>query len=150
MGPPSGRRPRLLPLDACSRGLGRIFRGVILSIPPDTKTIVLKTIEGNLSAGRRQFNGVHTQWHNRARGQRRIHRPCARHYWAAQRMGAVEKPAFSGRWRLFQSAEQHTQNQAGQTEIPKVQRRAAAPPLKHFATLPERNSVMAQGYATGS
>jgi len=46
--------------------------------------------------------------------------------------------------------QQHTQGQAGQTEIPKAQRRAAAPPLAHFATLPERNSAMAQAYATGS
>ena len=27
--------------------------------------IVVETIEGNLSAGMRQLNGVHTQWHNR-------------------------------------------------------------------------------------
>ena len=46
--------------------------------------------------------------------------------------------------------QQHTQGQAGQTEIPKAQRRATAPPLAHFATLPERDSAMAQAYATGS
>ena len=45
--------------------------------------------------------------------------------------------------------QQHTQGQAGQTEIPKAQRRATAPPLAHFATLPERDSAMAQAYATG-
>ena len=45
--------------------------------------------------------------------------------------------------------QQHTQGQAGQTEIPKAQRRATAPPLAHFVTLPERNSAMAQAYATG-
>ena len=45
--------------------------------------------------------------------------------------------------------QQHTQGQTGQTEIPKAQRRATAPPLAHFATLPERNSAMAQAYATG-
>ena len=28
--------------------------------------IVVETIEGNLSAGMRQFNGVYTQWHNRS------------------------------------------------------------------------------------
>ena len=40
--------------------------------------------------------------------------------------------------------------QAGETEIPKAQRRAAAPPRAHSATLPERNSAMAQTCATGS
>ena len=29
--------------------------------------IVVETIEGNLSAGMRQLNGVYTQWHNRTR-----------------------------------------------------------------------------------
>ena len=46
--------------------------------------------------------------------------------------------------------QQHPQGQAGQTEIPKAQTRATAPPLAHFATLPERDSAMAQAYATGS
>jgi hypothetical protein len=30
-----------------------------------------------------------------------------------------------------------------------AQRRAAVPPLAHFVKLPERNSAMAQAYATG-
>lgn len=31
--------------------------------------IIIETIEGNLSAGMRQLNGVYTQWHNRAHGK---------------------------------------------------------------------------------
>jgi putative transposase len=31
--------------------------------------IILETIEGNLSAGMRQLNGVYTQWHNRTHGK---------------------------------------------------------------------------------
>ena len=31
--------------------------------------IIIETIEGNLSAGMRQLNGVYTQWHNRARAR---------------------------------------------------------------------------------
>ena len=31
--------------------------------------IVEETVEGNLSAGMRQLNGVYTQWHNRAHGR---------------------------------------------------------------------------------
>lgn len=45
--------------------------------------------------------------------------------------------------------QQQTQSKVNHTEIPRAQRRAAAPPLTHFVTLPERNSAMAQAYATG-
>jgi putative transposase len=31
--------------------------------------IVIETIDGNLSAGMRQLNGVYTQWHNRTQGK---------------------------------------------------------------------------------
>ena len=31
--------------------------------------IVVETVDGNLSAGMRQLNGVYTQWHNRAHGR---------------------------------------------------------------------------------
>ncbi len=31
--------------------------------------IVVETVEGNLSAGMRQLNGVYTQWHNRTHGR---------------------------------------------------------------------------------
>ena len=31
--------------------------------------IVIETIQGSLSAGMRQLNGVYTQWHNRAHGR---------------------------------------------------------------------------------
>ena len=31
--------------------------------------IVIETVEGNLSAGMRQLNGVYTQWHNRTHGR---------------------------------------------------------------------------------
>ena len=31
--------------------------------------IVIETVDGNLSAGMRQLNGVYTQWHNRAHGR---------------------------------------------------------------------------------
>lgn len=31
--------------------------------------IIIETVDGNLSAGMRQLNGVYTQWHNRAHGR---------------------------------------------------------------------------------
>jgi DNA invertase Pin-like site-specific DNA recombinase len=34
-------------------------------------------------------------------------------------------------------------------EIPRLQRRASAPPLARFAAMPERNPAIAQAYATG-
>ena len=38
---------------------------------------------------------------------------------------------------------------AGHSEIPRAQRRAAAPPLSHFTALPDRNAAIGQAYATG-
>jgi len=42
-----------------------------------------------------------------------------------------------------------TQGKTVDTEIPRAQRRAAAPALTHFVKQPERNRAMAQAYATG-
>jgi REP element-mobilizing transposase RayT len=189
--------------------------------------IVVETIDGNLSAGMRQLNGVYTQWHNRAHGrvghvfqgrfkavlvQRESYLLELARYvvlnpvraglcalpelwpWSSYRatVGIAAPPEWlQTAWLLSQFGRQletasdayighvragmglpsvwahlksqlylgdddfckalqpHTQCQAGQTEIPKTQRRAAAPPLAHFATLPERNTAMAQAYATG-
>lgn len=50
----------------------------------------------------------------------------------------------------FASALQlQSQGQANQAEIPRLQRRSSAPPLSYFSALPERNSAIAQAYATG-
>ena len=41
------------------------------------------------------------------------------------------------------------QGKLAHTEIPRAQRRSAAPPLAQFVAQPERNAAMAQAYATG-
>ena len=61
--------------------------------------------------------------------QRRVHRPCPRRYWPAQRIGALKRQLYLGDGDFAKALQWHTQGQAGQTEIPKAQRRAAAPPL---------------------
>jgi putative transposase len=48
-----------------------------------------------------------------------------------------------------QAQQQRTQRQAFDLEIPRSQRRSAAPALAGFTKLPERSSAMVQAYATG-
>jgi len=189
--------------------------------------IVVETVEGNLSVGMRQLNGVYTQWHNRAHGrvghvfqgrfkaiviQRESYLLELARYvvlnpvraglcplpelwpWSSYRamVGSVQPPEWlqtgwllsqfgsqpttaiaayidhvragiglSSVWDELKSQlylgdedfacrlQQQTQSKLGHTEIPRAQRRATAPPLAHFVALPERNSAMAQAYATG-
>ena len=189
--------------------------------------IVVETIEGNLSAGMRQLNGVYTQWHNRAHDrvghvfqgrfkaivvQRESYLLELARYvvlnpvragmcalpqlwpWSSYRatVGNVPPPEwlqtawlrsqfgsqpvtataayidhvragiglpsiwddlksqlYLGGDDFAQSLQQQAQGKAADTEIPRAQRRAAAPPLAYFVKLTERNSAMAQAYATG-
>ena len=189
--------------------------------------IVVETVEGNLSAGMRQLNGVYTQWHNRAHNrvghvfqgrfkaivvQRESYLLELARYvvlnpvragvyalpqhwpWSSYQatVGTVSSPEWlQTAWLLSQfgtkpaaaraayidhvragiglpsvwddlknqlylgdadfakALQQQTQGQAADTEIPRAQRRVAAPALAHFTQLPERNSAMAQAYDTG-
>jgi putative transposase len=189
--------------------------------------IVIETIDGNLSAGMRQLNGVYTQWHNRTQGkvghvfqgrfkaiivQRESYllelaryvvlNPvragvCAQPQdwpWSsyAAMLGAAHPPWLNTAWLLAQFGSSSEQARSAYTdhvragiglpsiweslkdqlylgdakfaaqlsqqlkrgasanqEIPRLQRRAAAPPLAHFAALPERNPAIAQAFQTG-
>lgn len=189
--------------------------------------IVVETVEGNLSAGMRQLNGVYTQWHNRTHGrvghvfqgrfkavvaQRESYllelaryvvlNPvragmCAQPQdwpWSSYHAmvgagprpewlqtdgllaqfgrqkgraraayvdhvragiglpsvwGELQNQLFLGDAKFAQTLQRRVQGQAQDLEIPRSQRRSAAPPLAEFTRLPERNSAMVQAYATG-
>ena len=189
--------------------------------------IVVETVEGNLSAGMRQLNGVYTQWHNRVHDrvghvfqgrfkaivvQRESYLLELARYvvlnpvragmcalpalwpWSSYHatVGNVPPPEWlQTAWLLSQFGsqpgtataayidhvhagiglasvwddlksqlylgdddfacrlQQQTRGKVGHTEIPRAQRRAAAPPLAYFVALPVRNGAMAQAYATG-
>ncbi len=189
--------------------------------------IVVETVEGNLSAGMRQLNGVYTQWHNRTHGrvghvfqgrfkavvvQRESYLlelaryvvlnpvraglcdepqdwPWSSYHatvgtapkpewlhtqWLLSQFGSKPRSAraayvdhvragvglpsvwdelknqlYLGDDNFAQALQQRTQSQAFDLEIPRSQRRSAAPALAEFTKLPERNGAMVQAYATG-
>ena len=189
--------------------------------------IVVETVEGNLSAGMRQLNGVYTQWHNRAHGrvghvfqgrfkaivvQREAYLLELARYvvlnpvragicalpqqwpWSSYRATVGSEPApewlqiawllsqfgttpaaataayidhvragiglpsiwsdlksqlYLGDDAFAQTLAQQAQSKATHTEIPRAQRRAAAPALAHFVQQSDRNHAIAQAYATG-
>jgi len=190
--------------------------------------IVVETVDGNLSAGMRQLNGVYTQWHNRTHD--RVGHVFQGRFKAVmvQREGyllelaryvvlnpvragmcrqpddwpwssyqamvgqAMPPPWVQVRWLLSQFGQgpqaaitayiDHVRAGVGlpsvweqlegqlylgdatfvevmgkkiaarlsaDAEIPRLQRRAAAPPLASFVTMPQRDSAIVQAYATG-
>jgi len=190
--------------------------------------IVVETVDGNLSAGMRQLNGVYTQWHNRTHD--RVGHVFQGRFKAVmvQREGyllelaryvvlnpvragmcrqpddwpwssyqamvgqAMPPPWLQVRWLLSQFGQgpqaaitayiDHVRAGVGlpsvweqlegqlylgdatfvevmgkkiaarlsaDAEIPRLQRRAAAPPLTSFVTMPQRDSAIVQAYATG-
>lgn len=189
--------------------------------------IVVETIDGNLSAGMRQLNGVYTQWHNRAHNrvghvfqgrfkaimvQREAYLLELARYvvlnpvragicnlpedwpWSSyqimlgQSAQSAAPPWLQRNWLLSQfgnspqsavhayvdhvragvglpSVWQQVQGQlylgdddfvksmggklSADTEIPRLQRRAKAPPLASFVEMSDRNTALAQAYATG-
>ena len=190
--------------------------------------IVVETIDGHLSAGMRQLNGVYTQWHNRTHNtvghlfqgrfkaiivQREAYLLELARYvvlnpvragicdlpedwpWSSYRamLGRVTPPAWlQVQWLLSQfgtnartavgsyinhvragvnlpSVWDQLQGQlylgdakfaealgkkidvrlSADAEIPRLQRRASAPPLTEFAAMPARNPAIVQAYATG-
>ena len=190
--------------------------------------IVVETVDGNLSVGMRQLNGVYTQWHNRNHKrvghvfqgrfkaiivQREAYLLELARYvvlnpvragmcnlpgdwpWSSYRMMIGQAPAppwLQRHWLLSQfSNSPHVAKKAfvdhvragvglpslweelqGQmflgdaefieqmadkvsdkrsidTEIPRLQRRAKAPPLASFVAIADRNAAIAQAYATG-
>ena len=189
--------------------------------------IVVETVEGGLSAGMRQLNGVYTQWHNRAHDrvghvfqgrfkailvQRESYLLELARYvvlnpvragicavpelwpWSSYRamVGAAPAPEwlqtawllahFGGQpatamaaygdhvragigqpsvWdnlknRLYlgddgfaRQLQRQAESQVAATEIPRSQRRAAAPALADFLAQPVRDTAIAQAYATG-
>lgn len=137
--------------------------------------IVVETVEAHLSVGMRQLNGVYTQWHNRAHGrvghvfkgrfQAIIVQRAANLLELARyvvlnpvRAGIGLPPIWDGlKSQLFLGDEhfaqalqtQPSQWQTAQTEIPRAQRRAGAPPLARFQGMSDRQLAMAQAYQTG-
>jgi len=190
--------------------------------------IVIETVDGNLSAGMRQLNGVYTQWHNRTHGrvghvfqgrfkavmvQREAYLLELARYVVLNpvRAGMVDRPeqwpwssylamvgqaarpewlhtqwllgqfggqpakavaayidhvragvGLPGVWdalqdQLFlgdeefadQSRQALSDRLLSDTEIPRLQRRPHAAPLSVFVAMPDRNSAIAQAYATG-
>lgn len=190
--------------------------------------IVVETVDGNLSAGMRQLNGVYTQWHNRSHNrvghvfqgrfnaimvQREAYLLELARYvvlnpvragmcsmaqdwpWSSYRamLGQTPAPPWLQRnWLLSQfgtdpqTAEKtyvdHVRAGVGlpsvweelqgqmflgddefveqmgekvsarlstDSEIPRLQRRAKAPPLSVFLAMADRNSAVQQAYATG-
>ena len=193
--------------------------------------IVIETIEGNLSAGMRQLNGVYTQAHNRQHGkvghvfqgrfkaimvQREAYllelaryvvlNPVRAHMcasaeqwpWSSYRATVGTAPAqpwlhtqwllsqFSSHsafakaayidhvragvglpsvWEslqdqltlgdaafaqeLRQKAQTLAKTQTTHTELPRIQRRAAAQPLAYYTAQPNRNAAIAQAHASG-
>ena len=136
--------------------------------------IVVETLDGNLSAGMRQLNGVYTQWHNRVhdrvghvfQGRFKAVVVQRESYLLELARYVVLNPVRAGiglpsvwddlKSQLYLGDEdfacrlqQQTQSKVGHTEIPRAQRRAAAPPLAYFVARPVRNGAMAQAYATG-
>ncbi len=191
--------------------------------------IVIETLDGNLSAGMRQLNGVYTQWHNRTHGrvghvfqgrfkaiivQRETYLLELARYvvlnpvragicampeqwpWSSYlaMVGQAHRPNWlHTEWLLAQFGSQYVEavaayidhvragvglpslwaalqdqlylgdadfaDKSRQTlsknklladpEIPRLQRRARAAPLSVFTVMPERNSAIAQAYATG-
>ncbi len=190
--------------------------------------IVIETVDGNLSAGMRQLNGVYTQWHNRTHArvghvfqgrfkailvQReayllelsryvvlnpvraglcalpeqwpwssylamlgRAHRPDWLHTeWLLAQFGsqyakvvaayidhvragvglptvwdALQDQLYLGDAQFADKSRQTLSDKLlKDSEIPRLQRRAHAAPLSAFTAMPERNSAIAQAYATG-
>ena len=190
--------------------------------------IVVETIDGNLSAGMRQLNGVYTQWHNRSHNrvghvfqgrfkaiivQREAYLLELARYvvlnpvragicdlpgdwpWSSYHamLGRVVPPRWlQVQWLMSQfgnnpqaavaayvdhvragvnlpSLWKQLQGQlylgdaefaealgekigtrlSSDAEIPRLQRRACAPPLTRFAAMPERDPAIVQAYATG-
>ena len=189
--------------------------------------IVVETVEGSLSAGMQQLNGIYTQWHNRAHDrvghvfqgrfkailvQRESYLLELARYvvlnpvragicalpelwpWSSYRamIGTAPTPEwlqtawllaqFGGQramsmtayadhvragigqatlWNSLKSQlylgdddfagqlQQQAQAQAAEAEIPRAQRRAAAPTLAHFLAQPVRDIAIAQACATG-
>jgi REP element-mobilizing transposase RayT len=190
--------------------------------------IVVETIDGNLSAGMRQLNGVYTQWHNRTHNRvghvfqgrfkgiivqreayllelaryvvlnpvragicelpedwpwssyramlSRVTPPPWLHMqWLMSQFGHKPKAAVASYiehvragvglpsvWEQLQSqlylgdaefsetlGEKISTRLAADAEIPRLQRRASAPPLAQFVALPARNPAIVQAYATG-
>ena len=190
--------------------------------------IVVETIDGHLSAGMRQLNGVYTQWHNRSHNrvghvfqgrfkaiivQREAYLLELARYvvlnpvragicdlpedwpWSSYRamLGRVTPPPWlQVQWLMSQfddnpqaavaayinyvragvnlpSVWAQLQGQlylgdaqfaevlgekigtrhSADAEIPRLQRRASAPPLAQFAAMPARNPAIVQAYATG-
>lgn len=191
--------------------------------------IVVETIDGHLSAGMRQLNGVYTQWHNRTHNrvghvfqgrfkaiivQREAYLLELARYvvlnpvragicdapedwpWSSYRamLGRVTPPPWlqvqwlmsqfdnsnhqaavaayinhvragvnlPGVWGRLQGqlyfgdaqfaevlGEKIGTKLSADAEIPRLQRRASAPPLAQFAAMPARNSAIVQAYATG-
>ncbi len=190
--------------------------------------IVVETVEGNLSAGMRQLNGVYTQWHNRTHGrvghvfqgrfkaiivQREAYLLELARYvvlnpvragicdlpedwpWSSYQamLGHITPPPWlQVRWLMSQfgnspqaavaayvdyvragvdlpSVWERLQGQiylgdaefveatgkkidiglSSDAEIPRLQRRACAPPLARFTAMPERNPAIVQAHATG-
>ncbi|NMM05800.1 transposase [Polaromonas sp.] len=190
--------------------------------------MVVETIDGNLSAGMRQLNGVYTQWHNRSHNrvghvfqgrfkaiivQREAYLLELARYvvlnpvragicvlpedwpWSSYHamLGRVVPPRWlQVQWLMSQfgnnpqaavaayvdhvragvnlpSLWEQLQGQlylgdaefvevmgekiatrlSSDAEIPRLQRRASAPPLARFAAMPARNPAIVQAYATG-
>jgi putative transposase len=190
--------------------------------------IVVETIDGNLSAGMRQLNGVYTQWHNRTHNRvghvfqgrfkaiivqreayllelaryvvlnpvragicdvpedwpwssyhamlgRVVPPPWLQVQWLMSQFGANPQAAVAAYvdhvragvdlpsvWGQLQSqlylgdagfaevlGEKIGSRLSADAEIPRLQRRASAPPLARFAAMPQRNPAIAQAYATG-
>ena len=190
--------------------------------------IVVETVDGNLSAGMRQLNGVYTQWHNRMHNrvghvfqgrfkaimvQRESYLLELARYvvlnpvragmckqpedwpWSSYHamLGQIAPPPWlQVRWLLSQFDENpqaavgafidHVRAGVGlpslweqlegqlylgdatfvevmgkkmaarhsaDAEIPRLQRRASAPPLTQFIAMPQRNPAIEQAYATG-
>jgi hypothetical protein len=122
----------------------------------------------------RQLNGVYTQWHNRAHGrvghvfqgrfkavvvQREssllelarhvVLNPVRAGIGLPNIWGDLKSQIYLGDDDFAQSLPQQTPGKSANTEIPRAQRQAAAPPLAHFVKQPARNRAMAQAYATG-
>ena len=190
--------------------------------------IVVETVDGNLSAGMRQLNGVYTRWHNRTHNrvghvfqgrfkaiivQREAYLLELARYvvlnpvragmcttpeqwrWSSYMttVGQAHKPNWlHTEWLLAQFGSQHasaiaayvdhvragvglpslwdalqdqlflgddafantsrtalSNRQLNDSEIPRLQRRARVAPLAAFSAIPDRNSAIAQAYATG-
>lgn len=61
----------------------------------------------------------------------------------------LKSQLYLGDDAFAQTLAQQAQSKATHTEIPRAQRRAAAPPLAHFVQQDNRNHAIARAYATG-